>query len=311
VSAQDGGGPAGHRLNAPVARSVAAPIQSTSPPSPLLRGLWGGVARTAQALGWRRYVAVDAIAAVSSLVRPRRVQACAARHRRADPSLTPRGARARARASYREYYRTCLDLMWADALTMETVRRLHPLDGMEYIDRAREEHGGGIFCLSHFGNWDMAATIGLSKGLALTTVMRDFRPAFLNRVIVWARERRGLEVFTPGRAARGLLHALRHGRFLALLADIPEGGPTVEVQFRGGPVRFSTGPAAMALHSGCPLLPAICYRVDRHYRILVDPPVPTGSVAEMTQTLADRLDALMAVAPEQWYPFNTVWTDEG
>jgi KDO2-lipid IV(A) lauroyltransferase len=156
----------------------------------------------------------------------------------------------------------------------------------------------------------MAATMALSRGLALTTVMRDFRPAFLNQVIVWARERRGLEVFNPGRAARGLLQALRHGRFLALLADIPEGGPTVEVQFRGGPVLFSTGPAAMALHSGCPLLPAICYRVDRHYRILIDPPVPTGTVAEMTQTLADRLDALMAVAPEQWYPFNPVWTDE-
>jgi KDO2-lipid IV(A) lauroyltransferase len=273
--------------------------------------LWGGVAKSTQALGWHRYLAVDAIAAATSLVRPGRVAECAVRHRRADPGLTAHAARARARASYREYFRTCLDLMWADALTMEAVRRDHPMDGWENIARAEEEHGSGIFCLAHFGNWDMAATMALSRGLALTTVMRDFSPRFFNKVIVWARERRGLEVFTPGRAARGLLHALHHGRFLALLADIPEGGPTVEVQFRGGPVLFSTGPAAMALHTGCPLLPAICYRVDRHYRILVDPPVPTGTVAEMTQTLADRLDALMAVAPDQWYPFNPVWTDEG
>jgi lauroyl/myristoyl acyltransferase len=310
VTDQSGRGPAGHRLSAPPARIVGAPIQSTSTPSLFLRALWAGVAKSARALGWQRYLAVDAIAAATSLVRPGRIAACAARHGRADPSLGPRAARARARASYREYYRTCLDLMWADSLTMETVRRLHPLDGWEHIERAREEHGAGIFCLAHHGNWDMAATIGLSRGLALTTVMRDFRPAFINRVIVWARERRGLEVFAPGRAARGLLHALRHGRFLALLADIPEGGATVEVRFRGGPVFFSTGPAAMALHSGCPLLPAVCYRVDHHYRILVDPPIPTGTVAEMTQALADRLDALMALAPEQWYPFNPVWTDE-
>src|ERR1019366_3200487 len=124
----------------------------------------------------------------------------------------------------------------------------------------------------------------------------------LNQVIVWARERRGLEVFPPGRAARGLLQALRRGRFLALLADIPEGGPTVEVRFRGGPVLFSTGPAAMALHNGCPPLPAICYRVARPYRILIDPPVPTGSVAEKTQILPDRLDALMARSPGPWDP---------
>ena len=300
-----------HPLSTPVARTVGAPIQSASLPSPLLRMLWGGVAKSTQALGWHRYLAVDAIAAATSLVRPGRVAECAVRHRRADPGLTAHAARARARASYREYFRTCLDLMWADALTMEAVRRDHPMDGWENIARAEEEHGSGIFCLAHFGNWDMAATMALSRGLALTTVMRDFSPRFFNKVIVWARERRGLEVFTPGRAARGLLHALHHGRFLALLADIPEGGPTVEVQFRGGPVLFSTGPAAMAPHTGCPLLPAICYRVDRHYRILVDPPVPTGTVAEMTQTLADRLDALMAVAPDQWYPFNPVWTDEG
>jgi KDO2-lipid IV(A) lauroyltransferase len=266
---------------------------------------------TAQALGWRRFLAPDAVAAIACLTRPRRVAACAARHRRADPSLSEAAARARARASYREYYRTCVDLVWAHDLKLETVYRLHPIDGWENIERAQKEHGAGIFCLAHFGNWDMAATMALSHGLALTTVMREFSPPSVNRLILWARERRGLEVFTPGKAARGLLHALRRGRFLAILVDIPEGGPTIEVRFRGGPVRFSTGPAAMALHSGCPLLPVAAYRAGHRYRIVVEPPVPTGTIAEMTQAVADRLDALMALAPEQWYPFNRVWTDEG
>jgi hypothetical protein len=30
----------------------------------------------------------------------------------------------------------------------------------------------------------------------------------------------------------------------------------------------------------------------------------------MTQALAERLDALIALAPDQWYPFNPLWTDE-
>ena len=184
---------------------------------------------------------------------------------------------------------------------METVQRLHPMDGYDNINRAQEEHGAGIFCLAHFGNWDMAATMALSHGLALTTVMREFTPVAFNRVIVWARERRGLEVFTPGRAARGLLHALRRGRFLALLADIPEGGPTVEVRFRAAP-SSSTRPAVMALHRRSPSLPCACYRDGRHYRILVDAPIPTGTVAEMTQALAERLDALIALAPDRGIP---------
>jgi len=233
------------------------------------------------------------------------------RHRRADPRLTPAQALARARASYREYYRTVLDLIWADTLPLERVRRDHPIDGWEHIDTAIRDYGAGIFCLAHFGNWDMAATMALSRGLALSTVMREFRPAFVNQVIVRTRERRGLQVFTPGRAARGLLRGLRQGRFLALLADIPEGGPTVKVHFCNGPVLFSTGPAEMARRSGCPLLPAACFRETvRRYRIIVDAAVPLGGIAEMTQTLADRLEALMVHAPEQWYPFNPVWTDE-
>jgi lauroyl/myristoyl acyltransferase len=310
VSDQKVGGPPGKRSRAPTAYHGVAPTQSQAQPSLPTRVFWNGLARTAQLLGRGRFLGSDAVAAVTCWAHPRRTAQCAARHRRADPSLSRRAARRRARASYREYYRTCIDLVWAHGLRSETVYRLHPLDGWENIERAREEHGGGVFGLAHFGNWDMAATMALSHGLALATVMREFKPESLNRLVVWARERRGLELFTPGRAARGLLHALHVGRFVALLADIPEGGSTVEVQFRGGPVLFSTGPATIALHSGCPLLPVAAYRDGGHYRILVEPAVPTGTVAEMTQRLADRLEALMALAPDQWYPFNPVWTDE-
>ena len=268
------------------------------------------MARIAQAMGWRRFVISDTLAAISCFARPHRVAECAARHRRADPLLPEGAALDRARASYREYYRTCVDLVWAHSLRPTAVRRQHPIDGVDKVREAQRVHGAGIFCMAHFGNWDMAATIALANDIPLSTVMREFQPAAFNRVIVWARERRGLEVFTPGRAARGLTRALRRGRCLALLPDIPEGGPTVEVHFRGGPVRFSTGPAALAARTGCPLFPVACFRAGRHYRVVVDDPLPAGGVKEMTQALADRLAALMANAPEQWYPFNAVWMDE-
>jgi len=310
VSQPDGAGVSRQRAAPMATAPVAAPNQSHSPPPAVIRSMWGGLAGTARALGWRRFLFSDAAAAVFCLARPRRVAECANRHRRADPGLAEGPSHARARASYREYYRTCLDLVWAHGQAPERVRRLHPIDGWENIERARAEHGAGIFCLAHFGNWDMAATMALSRGLAMSTVMREFRPGLFNQVIVWARERRGLEVFTPTRAARGLVDAVRRGRFPALLVDIPEGGRTVEVRFRGGPVLFSTAPATLSRHSGCPLLPVACFRDGRHYRIVVDTAVPPGGVGEMTQTVADRLEALMALAPDQWYPFNRVWTDE-
>ena len=153
--------------------------------------------------------------------------------------------------------------------------------------------------------------MALSHGLALTTVMREFHPAVLNQTVVWARERRGLELFTPDHAAKGLLSALRQGRLLAVLVDLPEGGPTVEVRFRRGPVLFSAAPAILARRSGCPILPCACFREGDHYKIVIDQAISTrGSIQALTQELADRLDDLMACAPDQWYPFNQVWTDE-
>jgi KDO2-lipid IV(A) lauroyltransferase len=276
-----------------------------------VRAGWSGLSHTAQAMGMRRFLLPDAASAIASLARPQRIATCAARHRRADPGLTVAGSRKRARASYREYYRTCLDLAWAHELDPALVRRRHPIDNLEYIREVQAEHGGGLLCLAHFGNWDMAATMALSHGLALTTVMREFRPAVLNETVIWARERRGLEVFTPDHAAKGLLSALRRGRLLALLVDLPEGGPTIEVRFRRGPVLFSAAPAILSRRSGCPILPCACFREGDHYRIVVDHAMSArGSFEALTQELADRLDALMAYAPDQWYPFNQVWTDE-
>ncbi|MGA8015740.1 MAG: lysophospholipid acyltransferase family protein [Candidatus Dormiibacterota bacterium] len=297
---RDGRG--GARTAPPVTPEVVPPLWA--------RAIYAGVGHATGALGRHRFVVSDAAAALTCRLHPDRLEACAARHRRADPRLTAAQGRLRARASYREYYRTVTDLFWAHTLTMDEVRRRHPIDGWEHIDAAIRNHGAGLFCLAHFGNWDMAATMAMSRGVGLSTVMREFRPAFVNQMIVWTRERRGLEVFTPWHAARGLLQALRRHRFPALLADIPEGGGTVEVRFRGGPVLFSTGPAALARRSGCPMLPVACFREADRYRIVVDRPVARGSIAEMTQELADRLDALIVRAPEQWYPFNQVWTDE-
>jgi len=273
--------------------------------------VWTGLSRLSQTLGTRRFLFPDAASTIVCLTRPGRVDACAARHRRADPSLSAAAARERARASYREYFRTCMDLVWAHDLDPALVRRRHPIDGLENIQQAQREHGAGLLCLAHFGNWDMAATMALSRGLAFTTVMREFHPEVLNQTVVWARECRGLEVFTPEHAARGLLSALRRGRLVGLLVDLPEGGPTIEVRFRRGPVLFSAAPAILARRSGCPILPCVCFREGDHYQIIVDRAIPAnGSVQALSQELADRLDALIAWAPDQWYPFNQVWTDE-
>jgi lauroyl/myristoyl acyltransferase len=184
---------------------------------------------------------------------------------------------------------------------------------MEHVDAVRSAGRGGILVLAHFGNWDMAASIALAQGIELTTVMAPIGPPAITSLVTWARERNELEVFVAdGSAARGLVRALRRGRFVCLLGDIPGAGPTVVVDYCGGPVAFTSVPAWLARVSGAPLLPVDCWRTRGGYEVLVHPPISAGRDEEDTvimQRVARALEVAVRRHPAQWYPFGDVYTD--
>jgi KDO2-lipid IV(A) lauroyltransferase len=186
---------------------------------------------------------------------------------------------------------------------------------MEHVLAAREAGRGGVITLSHYGNWDMAANAAIAMGTPLTTVMAPLGPEGFTDLVLWARQRNQLEVYTPRNAARGLLRALQRNRCVGILCDIPGAGPTVEVDYCGGPVPFSAVPAWLAKRTGAPLMPADCTR-RRHgrYEIVIHPPVPVepgDSETAVMQRLARVLERAVLDRPAQWYPFGPVYADAG
>jgi KDO2-lipid IV(A) lauroyltransferase len=121
-----------------------------------------------------------------------------------------------------------------------------------------------------------------------------------------------MEVLVSSRAARGLVRAVRRGRFAAILSDIPERGETAVVTFCGGPVLFSTAAAWLARVAAVPVMPVECLRVGGRYRLVVHPPVPVEpgeSDADVMQRVAAVLEVAIRRAPEWWYPFGVVYED--
>jgi phosphatidylinositol dimannoside acyltransferase len=265
-----------------------------------------------RALGpWRDRVA-DAAGLVAYATEPSRRRRTARNHRRLDHFIGEREARRRSRASYRAYARFITDFLWACGLDESTVLANSVVFGMEHVDAARDR--GGILVLTHFGNWDMAASIAWANQMALSTVMAPVGPPAVTEMVVWARQRNQLEVFPPERAARGLVRALRRGGFVALLCDIPGAGPETVVDFCGGPVIFSTVPARLAMQTGADVLPAECRRGEAGeppYVATVHPPVAVAGLNEnqVMQRVADALEPAIRARPEQWYPFGAVYTD--
>ena len=284
-------------------------------PGAVMRGGLRAAVGLARVLGPLRYPVADGVAmCVYGLDRDRR-QRTAANHRRLDPAIDDREARRRARRSFREYGRTTADFIWANGMDDDAIRRHSMVHGMEHIAAARAAGRGGVIAMSHYGNWDMGATAAIVQGTPLTTVMAPLGPESFTDLVVWARQRNQLEVYTPRNAARGLLRALRANRCVGLLCDIPGAGPTADVDYCGGPVAFSTVPAWLALRTGAPLLPAECTRhQDGMHEIVIHPPLQLAA-GEGEQAIMQRVARVLEQAvqrrPAQWYPFGAVYSDTG
>jgi KDO2-lipid IV(A) lauroyltransferase len=188
------------------------------------------------------------------------------------------------------------------------------VEGRAHIDAALEEGRGCVVAVPHMGSWDMAGSYAAALGYRAFAVAERF-PGSLNRAVVETRQRFGLQVIPLGRAAvRGVQDALRQNGLVALLCDLQH-GPGVEVDFFGRRAVVPGGPAAFALKTGAPVLPACNYRIaPGRYRVQVEPVIdyePRGDhrrdVQALMQAVVTRFESFIRERPEQWYAFRPVF----
>ena len=229
---------------------------------------------------------------------PKRRRRTARNFQRMFPDLSARHSRRLARQSFRNNMRTSFDFVWSYAVPQHAMHRHMRAYGVEHAYEAVDQTGGGIFVLA--------------SGLQLTTVMGPVGPDLVTRIAVWARRHQEMDVLMSSNAARGLVRAVRRGRFDAILCDLPERGDTVDVDFLGGRVKFSTAPAWVARVTGVPLLPVDCWRYKGLYRLNIHAPVPVDrheSDAVIMQRVADVLARMIRRQPSWWYPFSEIYVD--
>ncbi len=282
-----------------------------APPNlPLRAGLWAA-SRSLRVLGRRRYLFADALGLAIYVSSPERARRCADNHRRLEPAISPQQARRRSRGSFREFMRTSFDFVWEYAVPPERMHQHFRVYGLEHVWESLESKGGGVFALAHYGSWDVAAACALACDIPITAVMTRVGTSELaTRIAAWARRHQDIDVLMTGAAARGLLRAVRRGRFDAILCDIPERGERTLVSFCGGPVNFSTAPAWIARVTGVPVMPVHCWREAGLYHMMIFAPIPIveGDVeSDVMQRVATVLELQMRRMPTQWYPFGRVY----
>ncbi|MGA9310176.1 MAG: phosphatidylinositol mannoside acyltransferase [Pseudonocardiaceae bacterium] len=217
--------------------------------------------------------------------------------------------------SYARYWREVFTLPWSDHAAL--VDRLdRAMEGVEHLDDALARGRGVVVALPHSGNWDMAGLWFVGRHGAFSTVVERLAPEALYQRFVAYRGSLGFDIVpltgdeTP---TRRLLHRLRAGGVVCLLADRDLTGAGMAVEFFGATARMPLGPARLAAATGATLLVVGCWFTADGWGIRFHPPVPVpdrSAVMRATQTVADCFATDIAAHPQDWHMLQPLWIDD-
>jgi phosphatidylinositol dimannoside acyltransferase len=217
--------------------------------------------------------------------------------------------------SYARYWQEVFTLPWADHAAL--VDRLDSaMEGIEHLNDALARGRGVVVALPHSGNWDMAGLWFVGRHGEFSTVVERLTPEALYQRFVAYRGSLGFDIVpltgdeTP---TRRLLHRLRAGGVVCLLADRDFTGAGMAVEFFGATARMPLGPARLAAATGATLLVVGCWFTADGWGIRFHPPVPVpdrSAVMRATQTVADCFATDIAAHPQDWHMLQPLWIDD-
>lgn len=185
----------------------------------------------------------------------------------------------------------------------------------ELILEKYKEGKGVILLSSHFGNWEFGAiSVGIQIKFSLSVVVKPLRNNLVYELMNKGRTKFGNEVVPLGISIRRTYQTLKEKKIVAMVAD--QRGPVegVKVDFFGKQVSIYTGPAALALKTGAPILCGIPIRQkDYKYNMTLveisqdNLPQEEEKVKEISQRYTSYLESVIRQHPEQWLWMHKRW----
>jgi KDO2-lipid IV(A) lauroyltransferase len=161
-----------------------------------------------------------------------------------------------ARAVYAHFGAVLFDILWLQRRAPERIRALVEVRGKEHVERGMAAGRGALLVTAHLGNWELH---GVAHGLlfgAIHVVARPLDNPRLDERLCAMRTMGGNTVIYKQRALSRILHALRAGRGIAILIDQNvQAGDGIFVDFFGRKAATTTVAAALAVKTGCALVP--------------------------------------------------------
>ena len=265
-------------------------------------------------LGWLRRLAILEAHLLRLLVPSRQRLACENIRKAFGDRFTAAERRRIALQSTINICQTMGELLKMRYISPEEVKRLVSLHGAEHI-RAAQQRGKGVMMLSaHLGNWELGGARITAEGYPMVVVARDATEVVTAGLINQARTRQNMTVI--GREdLRAMLQALRSNKALGILPDQYAARGGILVDFLGRTTLTATGPAVLALRTGCAIVPFFTTRrPDGSLETQVFPALEvttTGERNEDVRVLTEKINRIIAeqitAHPEQWLWLHDRW----
>jgi Kdo2-lipid IVA lauroyltransferase/acyltransferase len=204
------------------------------------------------------------------------------------------------------------------------IHRLEPLteharitpESRAVLDRLFTRGQGVVFVTGHLGNWELMARAVAAHGYPVNTIgQRSYDPRF-TRLIARFREAGRVNTLWRGepRLMASMGAVLARNELMGLLIDQDTDVPGVFVPFFGRLAYTPTAAAALARHTGAPLVTGFNHRLPQGgYEITIEELAlsaeadPDLALARDTAELTARIERQLRAHPAQWVWMHRRW----
>jgi len=221
-----------------------------------------------------------------------------------------------ARGVYLHFAKTVLDVLWMDRLSVDEMMDFADVEGRQYFEAAVASGRGVILPTGHIGNWEFQGVAVKEQWRSIGVIARPLDNPLLDARLDAFRSKGGNAVISKRRALSDTLRIIRGGGGVAVLVDQNvQAKDGIFVDFFGRAACTTTVAAAIAVKTGCILLPGYCPRMpDGRYKLIYGPPIewqPSGSrekdIRELTQRITSVIEGWVREWPEQWLWIHRRW----
>lgn len=187
------------------------------------------------------------------------------------------------------------------------------VSGTEHLENVRAAGRGAILLTGHFGNFELLGA-WLGKLHPVDFVVKPLSNPGVESLIAGWRAAAGVGTIPLGASLRRVFMALRHNRWVAMLADQDARARGHFVPFFGRLTSTPAGPAELSLRTGAPIVMGFGSRdPDGRHRLEIPAPLVAedaqapGAALDLTARHTAALERAVCGHPEAWFWLHRRW----